>query len=92
VIDKFDFPIQIERLRRADLLYQVVGKFADIDLHPRSSRNIEMGLPLTKELILPLLRRSPTRPPAALYSTRGDRLMVNLLFICMSEDRPHQAR
>ena len=34
VIDKFDFAVQIERLRKANILYQVVGKFADIDLHP----------------------------------------------------------
>src|SRR5438876_4934376 len=32
VIDKFDFGIQIDRMRRANILYQVVGKFADIDL------------------------------------------------------------
>src|SRR4051794_11816291 len=34
VLDKFDFAVQIERLRKANLLYQVVGKFAEIDLHP----------------------------------------------------------
>ena len=50
VIDKFDFGIQIERLRRANLLYQVVGKFADIDLHPEAVSNIEMGY-LYEELI-----------------------------------------
>src|SRR5436190_21411345 len=43
VIDKFDFAIQIERLRRANLLYQVIGKFAEIDLHPEAVSNSEMG-------------------------------------------------
>ena len=33
VIDKFDFGVQIDRLRRANVLYQVVGKLAEIDLH-----------------------------------------------------------
>ncbi len=34
IIDKFDFAVQIDRLRRANILYQVIGRFADIDLHP----------------------------------------------------------
>src|SRR3954454_25057059 len=29
VIDKFDFGVQIERLRKANILYQVIGKFAE---------------------------------------------------------------
>ena len=43
VIDKFDFGVQIDRLRRANVLYQVIGKFAEIDLHPDAVSNIEMG-------------------------------------------------
>src|SRR3954451_18421327 len=50
VIDKFDFGVQIDRLRRANVLYQVVGKFAEIDLHPNVVSNIEMGY-LYEELI-----------------------------------------
>lgn len=50
VIEKFDFGIQIDRLRRANILYQVIGKFADIDLHPEVVSNIEMGY-LYEELI-----------------------------------------
>src|SRR5438477_4285092 len=34
VIDKFDFGAQITRLDRANVLYKVLAKFADIDLHP----------------------------------------------------------
>ncbi len=41
IIDKFDFAVQIERLRRANVLYQVIGRFADIDLHPEVVSNIE---------------------------------------------------
>lgn len=43
VIDKFDFDTQITRLDRADLLYMVLSKFANIDLHPSVVSNIEMG-------------------------------------------------
>src|ERR1700694_3426631 len=43
VIDKFDFGIQIDRLRKANVLYQVIGKFAEIDLHPEAVSNIDMG-------------------------------------------------
>ena len=34
VIDKFEFNTQIIRLDKADLLYLVLSKFADLDLHP----------------------------------------------------------
>ena len=34
ILEKFDFGHQIDRLEEADLLYQVVRKFREIDLHP----------------------------------------------------------
>jgi type I restriction enzyme M protein len=34
IIDKFDFNTQIARLERANLLYLVISRFAEIDLHP----------------------------------------------------------
>jgi type I restriction enzyme M protein len=43
VLDKFDFETQIARLDRSNLLYLVVSKFADIDLHPETVPNLEMG-------------------------------------------------
>ena len=50
VIDKFRFDDTIKRLADADLLYLVVGKFADLDLHPESVGNHEMGY-IYEELI-----------------------------------------
>src|SRR5208282_4581112 len=50
VLEKFEFGAQIERLARADLLYLVVSKFADIDLHPELVSNLEMGY-LYEELV-----------------------------------------
>ncbi len=55
VIDKFEFGSQIERLRRANLLYQVISKFVEIDLHPDAVSNIEMGY-LYEELDSQVLR------------------------------------
>jgi type I restriction enzyme M protein len=80
VIDKFDFPIQVERLRRADLLYQVVGKFADIDLHPEVVSNIEMGY-LYEELIRRFSELSNETAGEHFTPREVIRLMVNLLFI-----------
>ncbi len=50
VIARFRFEDQIRKLEEADLLYQVVGKFAGIDLHPDVVDNDEMGH-LYEELI-----------------------------------------
>ena len=43
VIAKFEFEAQIRRLERSNLLYKVVSKFCDIDLHPDKVSNLEMG-------------------------------------------------
>ncbi|NJQ15687.1 type I restriction-modification system subunit M [Streptomyces bohaiensis] len=43
IIDRYDFHIQIERLKDADLLYLVVQEFAAIDLSPEKVSNHDMG-------------------------------------------------
>ena len=80
VIDKFDFGIQIERLRRANLLYRVIGKFAEIDLHPDAVSNIEMGY-LYEELIRKFSELSNETAGEHFTPREVIRLMVNLLFI-----------
>jgi type I restriction enzyme M protein len=80
VIDKFDFGIQIDRLRKANLLYQVVGKFAEIDLHPEAVSNIEMGY-LYEELIRKFSELSNETAGEHFTPREVIRLMVNLLFI-----------
>src|SRR4051795_9276339 len=79
VIDKFDFGIQVERLRKANLLYQVVGKFAEIDLHPEAVSNIEMGY-LYEELIRRFSELSNETAGEHFTPREVIRLMVNLLF------------
>ena len=85
VIDKFDFDIQVDRLRRANVLYQVVGKFAEIDLHPEAVSNIEMGY-LYEELIRKFSELSNETAGEHFTPREVIRLMVNLLFIDDADD------
>ncbi len=50
VIEKFDFDAQIGRLDRAKLLYLVLAKVTEVDLHHDAVSNVEMGY-LYEELI-----------------------------------------
>ncbi len=79
IIEYFGFEAEIEKLDKADLLYLVVKKFAEIDLHPDAVSNVEMGY-IFEELV--------RKFSEAANETAGDhftpreviRLMVNLLF------------
>src|SRR5208283_1951758 len=44
IFEFFEFTSEIERMRDANILYLVVSKFCDVDLHPDRVDNIEMGL------------------------------------------------
>ena len=65
---------------RANLLYQVIGKFAEIDLHPDAVSNIEMGY-LYEELIRRFSELSNETAGEHFTPREVIRLMVNLLFI-----------
>jgi type I restriction enzyme M protein len=80
VIDKFDFGAQIDRLSRANLLYQVVGRFAEADLHPDAVSNVEMGY-LYEELIRRFSELSNETAGEHFTPREVIRLMVNLLFV-----------
>ena len=79
VIEKFNFDEQITRLERADLLYQVVSRFTDVDLHPDAVSNIEMGY-IYEELIRRFSELS--NETAGEHFTPRDviQLMVRVLF------------
>jgi type I restriction enzyme M protein len=85
IIDKFDFAVQIERLRRGNILYQVIGRFADLDLHPDVVSNIEMGY-LYEELIRKFSELSNETAGEHFTPREVIRLMVNLLFIDDADD------
>jgi type I restriction enzyme M protein len=80
IFDYFNFSDEIKRLHEHNILFLVVRKFCEVDLHPDSVDNIEMGL-----LFEDLIRRFNEQA----NETAGDhftpreviQLMVNLLFM-----------
>lgn len=80
IFERFDFFTQVERLDKCGLLYLVTEKFANIDLHPKTVDNAQMGL-VFEELIRKFAEIS--NETAGEHFTPRDviRLMVNLLFI-----------
>lgn len=80
IFERFEFGNEIERMREHNILFLVIKKFCEVDLHPDAVDNIEMGL-----LFEDLIRRFNEQA----NETAGDhftpreviRLMVNLLFM-----------
>lgn len=77
IIEYFDFEKQIEKMERNDLLYLVVKRFNEIDLHPQTVTNMEMGYVFEE-----LIRRFSEHAEAGDHYTPREviTLMVNLLF------------
>ena len=80
IFERFDFYTQIERLSKAGLLYQVTERFSQIDLHPESVSNAQMGL-VFEELIRKFAEISNETAGEHFTPREVIRLMVNLLFI-----------
>ena len=80
ILDHFNFDDHIERLDKANLLYKVVKKFAEIDLHPDKFLNIEMGY-IFEELIRKFAEISNETAGEHFTPREVIRLMVNLLFL-----------
>jgi len=80
ILDKFDLAAQITRLHKAGLLYLVVSKFAEVDLHPDTVSNLEMGY-LYEELIRRFSELSNETAGEHFTPREVIKLMVNLLFI-----------
>jgi type I restriction enzyme M protein len=76
----FEFHAQIDRLRKAGLLYLVTEKFATIDLHPDAVSNAQMGA-VFEELIRKFAELSNETAGEHFTPREVIRLMVNLLFI-----------
>ena len=79
IVDKFDFHTHITRLDKANLLYLVVSRFAEMDLHPDKVSNIEMGY-LYEELIRRFSELSNETAGEHFTPREVIRLMVSLLF------------
>ncbi|MCA9621699.1 MAG: type I restriction-modification system subunit M N-terminal domain-containing protein, partial [Myxococcales bacterium] len=77
-IQRFKFTEQVTRLDDADLLYQVVQKFAEVDLHPKVVPNHVMGS-IFEELIRRFSEQSNETAGEHFTPREVIRLMVNLL-------------
>ena len=80
VIEHFDFEGQIAELDEHDFLYLIVSKFCEIDLHPDTVSNIEMGY-IFEELIRKFNEASNEEAGDHFTPREVIRLMVNLLFM-----------
>jgi type I restriction enzyme M protein len=79
IIDSFGFEEHIQKLDKADRLFQVVQKFAAIDLHPDRVSNIEMGY-VFEELIRRFNEASNEEAGDHFTPREVIRLMVDILF------------
>jgi len=80
VFEHFEFQTQVERLSKAGLLYQVAEKFCQIDLHPDTVSNADMGT-VFEELIRKFAELSNETAGEHFTPREVIRLMVGLLFI-----------
>ena len=79
-IDRFNLPEQIVRLDRDNLLYLIVSRFAQADLHPDRVSNLQMGY-IFEELIRRFSEQSNETAGEHFTPREIIRLMVNLLFL-----------
>lgn len=78
IMDHFDFDRQIDKLDQNNLLYLTIKRFSEIDLHPETVSNIEMGYVFEE-----LIRRFNENAEAGDHYTPREviTLMTNLLFL-----------
>src|SRR6201999_2273938 len=80
VFEHFAFQTTVERLAKTGLLYQVVERFAQIDLHPKRVDNHQTGLAF-EELIRKFAELSNETAGEHFTPREVIDLMVNLLFV-----------
>ncbi|MBN6149351.1 SAM-dependent DNA methyltransferase [Xanthomonas sp. AmX2] len=80
IFERFEFFTQVDRLTKANLLYLVTEKFANIDLHPDVVDNATMGS-VFEELIRKFAEISNETAGEHFTPREVIRLMVGLLFI-----------
>lgn len=80
IFEFFEFHNEIEKMNEANILYLVVSKFSDIDLHPKRVENAEMGL-IFENLIRKFNELANETAGDHFTPREVIRLMVDLLFI-----------
>ncbi len=84
VIDRFDFRNTISKLNEANLLYLVIQRFTEIDLHPAKVDNHEMGT-IFEELIRRFNEALDENPGEHFTPREVVNLMVKLLLSVENE-------
>lgn len=79
ILEKFGLDGQVVRLARSNLLYLVLSKFVEINLHPDLVSNLEMGY-VYEELIRKFSELSNEEAGHHFTPREVIKLMVNLLF------------
>ncbi|MCU0277451.1 MAG: type I restriction-modification system subunit M [Candidatus Nanopelagicales bacterium] len=79
VLEEYRFDDKVTRLDRAGILYQVLGDFADLDLHPDTVSNEAMGA-IFEELLRKFAEMSNETAGEHYTPREVIRLMVSLLF------------
>jgi len=79
IIESFKFEDQIPKLEKANRLFLVVSKFSEIDLHPETVSNIEMGY-IFEDLIRRFNEASNEEAGDHFTPREVIRLMVDILF------------
>lgn len=80
IIEQFEFDNQITRMENNNLLFMVVKRFQEIDLHPNKVSSMEMGY-LFEELIRKFAEISNETAGEHFTPREVIRLMINLLFL-----------
>lgn len=80
IIEYFDFDKQIDRLEKSNLLYLIIKRFQEIDLHPSKVSNLQAGY-MFEELIRKFAELSNETAGEHFTPREVIRLMVNILFI-----------
>ncbi len=80
IIEQFEFDNQITRMDDNNLLFMVVKRFQEVDLHPKKLSSMEMGY-VFEELIRKFAEISNETAGEHFTPREVIRLMVNLLFL-----------
>jgi len=80
IIEQFDFDNQITKLEEANLLFLVLKRFQEIDLHPKKISSMEMGY-MFEELIRKFAEQSNETAGEHFTPREVIKLMVNILFL-----------
>ena len=80
IIEQFEFDNQITKLEESNLLFMVLKRFQEIDLHPERISSMEMGY-MFEELIRKFAEISNETAGEHFTPREVIRLMVNMLFM-----------